>query len=338
MSHKCFGFMVAAMMSVSAPAMAQETTFKFAHFLPASHLMWEEGGRIFTDAVVEASGGTVKWNVYPAAQLGKDSLAVLSANLADVSLIAPSYAQEKFPLSAVVELPGGYSTSCEGTAKFWHLSQPGGFLAQEEFDALDIHPLFVLTLSPYKVMTSQRQVERLEDMAGLKLRVTGEAMDKTVRALGGVPVRIQSSEMYDSISRGTVDGALYPFGGVTPYKLEEVLHNAVGGPRLGSGIVIYAMSKKGWDRLPEDMKAIFTEAAAMAQEAACAAQDREDSQIRDQIVADAGFKAMDLPAEESARWDAALEPVVQDWAARMDAQGKKGSQALEAYRAASPEF
>lgn len=332
------GLLLGTALTLAMPAAAQETTFKFAHFLPATHSMWVDGGQVFVDAVTAAGGGKVKFDVYPSAQLGKDNLGVLTSNLADISIVVPSYAQEKFPLSAVVELPGGYSTSCEGTAKFWDLSKPGGFLATEELDALNLHPLFVLTLAPYNVMTSKKEIATMEDLSGLKLRVTGEAMDKTVRALGGVPVRITSSEMYDSLSRGTVDGALYPFSGVTPYKMEEVLHHSVSGPRLGSGIVIYSMSKQGWAKLSDEMKAIFQEAAMKAQQHVCAAQDTQETTIRAQIVEKAGFKAKDLPAEENARWDGALVKVVEEWAAGLDAQGKKGSAALAAWRAASDKF
>lgn len=338
MSPKLSTLLASAALVLALPAAAQETTYKFAHFLPATHPLWVDGGQVFTDAVTEATGGNIKWEVFPAGQLGKDNLAVVTSGLADISIIATSYAPEKFPVSSVSELPGLYASACEGTGRFWHLAKEGGPIDVAEYDPLGIRVLYVLTLPPYTLMTTRKAVGTKAELEGLKIRANGPAMDKTIRALGAVPVRVPSSEMYDASSRGTIDGAVYPYGGVTPYKLEEVLHYGTQGAMLGSGSILIAMSQKGWDSLSDDMKTAFDAAAAKAQRNLCEAQDRQEAMFRDEIVARAGFTVVELSQEERDLWQTALSSVAEDWAKEMDAQGKNGSALLDAYRAADPAF
>src|SRR5215211_6961555 len=100
------------------PAMAQEKTFelKISHWVPASHPLQkalEEWGA----AVEKDSGGTVKYKVFPAQQLGKafDHYDMARDGIADVTYINPGYQPGRFPIIGAGELPflmsdakGGY--------------------------------------------------------------------------------------------------------------------------------------------------------------------------------------------------------------------------------------
>src|SRR5690606_34618851 len=107
----------------------------------------------------------------------------------------------------------------------------------------NLHMLFVATLVPYSIMTSAKPVKTLDDLKGLKIRGNGAAQENLLTTLGAVPVKVGSTEVYDAVSRGTVDGALYPFSGVQQYSLERVMHHAALGPQLGAGATVFAMTK-----------------------------------------------------------------------------------------------
>ena len=72
--------------------------------------------------------GKVTFEVYPANQLGRDYYSLLTSGLADIAMVIPFYAGDKFPATSVTELPGLSSGSCEATGKYWELAQPAGAL------------------------------------------------------------------------------------------------------------------------------------------------------------------------------------------------------------------
>jgi TRAP-type C4-dicarboxylate transport system substrate-binding protein len=329
---------VAALMALLAGAIAAKAddpaTLKIGHLFPAGHYLWAEGGQPFAEAVTRATDGRVKFEVYPAGQLGKDVYALLKSGIVDIAIIPPSYFPEKFPLTAVNELPGLYGSACEATAKFWAIAEDGKPLDTAELKPLGLHTLFLTTLPPYAVMTATKKVTTLADLAGLKIRANGAAMEDTIRALGAVPVRVESPDLYNSLTRGTVDGGFFPYSGLAPYKLEKVFHYSVQGAQLGSGGTMYAMTTAAWNKLSPGLKATMTTAAASAQDHLCSWQDKESSRVRDKIVAEEGHTVTVLSAEQQALWQARVEGVANKWAKDIDATGKPGSAILAAYRAA----
>lgn len=323
-------------LAVALPAGAQELTLKFAHQFPAAHYLWTYGGEVFVNKVEEASEGEIKFQVYPAAQLGKNYFNVLDSGLVDLAIIIPSYAADKLPMSSVGELPGMFSSACEGAGKFWGLTREGGILGNGEYKAQGLHVLFVTTFPLYSLLTTDKQTPTLESVKGLKIRTNGgAAMTKTASALGAVPVPISGPETYDALSRGTVDGAIYPYNGVPQYNLEETLKYSVDGPGLGSSTIAYAISEKTWNKLTADQQDMLTKAASAAQESMCQWMDAENDKVQKSIVAEHGHVITKLNPEERARWAEKLHGIAEEWAADMDKTGRPGSEVLRAYRNAS---
>lgn len=320
-------------LALTAPAaMAQDAIkLKLSHVLPATHYLYEQGMKSFTDKVTAKTGGRVTFEVYPAAQLGKDFLGVLNSGLADVSLIISSYAPDKFPLNSVTELPGLYTTACEATAKFSALAQPGAPLDKHEFAPLGIRPVMVTILPSYRMMTVKK-VETLADVSGLKIWGNGSAMDKTLRSLGAVPVRMPATELPDSVTRGTVDGASFPYSSLTQYGLQGAIRHSVEGTQLGSAGMALALSTRAWEALPEDVRTAMAEAGLEVEKELCVWLDADMQATRDRLTAE-GFTVTTLSDNQAALWKETVAKVGEDWAAEMDANRKPGTELLEAMRA-----
>lgn len=328
---------VLASASPQAAAQDKQITLKLAHVFPATHYLWLQGGKIFADEIDKRTNGKVKFEVYPAGQLGRDYLALLKSGLADMVILVPSYAPDKLPLTSVSELPGLYSTACEATARFWKIAQEGGPLHEAELKGHGTLALFVFTLPSYNVLTTAKEVRTLSDIAGLKIRAGGPAMDKTIRAIGASPVRIPSPELYDALTRGTVDGAFFPLSGLHQFKLEQILKFSIDGLQLGSGSVTYSISTKAWQGLSEDVRQAMRQAGAIAQKHLCQAQEAAEKSARDRIIAENGVKVIDLPKEEAAKWQERVAGVTEAWAKEMDAAGRPGSAMLKAFKEARPD-
>jgi TRAP-type C4-dicarboxylate transport system substrate-binding protein len=326
-------------LTIGSQAVAQEKkTMKYAHFFAASHWHWTDSAKVFTEEVTRASGGRITFEPYHAAQLGKEGSTILTSGLADMALIVPSYEPARVPLTSVAELPGFHKSSCDGTAKLWHVAKDGGPLNTAEYQPKGFKVLYTLMTTGFQVMTSKKQVTKMEDLAGLKIRANGAAMDKTVRLLGATPVRVTASEVFDALSRGTVDGAFWPIGSTSVIGLQKVFRYTAEGGMLGGGSNVYAMSQKAWDALSAADKDIFTKAGAKAQQHACKYLDDLDASETKMLVKDHGLVVTQLPPAEFDRWNKQISSVGDEWAKEMDSTGRPGAALLKAYKEAPTKF
>ncbi|ATI43685.1 hypothetical protein CBW24_16135 (plasmid) [Pacificitalea manganoxidans] len=106
---------------------------------------------------------------------------------------------------------------------------------------------------PYYLMC-KGDLQSSADIEGKKVRASG-AWGKWVSDLGGVPVNLPSSEIYQSIERGQADCALGSAAWLKQQSLIDLVDTIVDVPMgtfHGGGYVIY--SKTTWDKLSEDQK------------------------------------------------------------------------------------
>src|ERR1700710_2522421 len=133
----------------ASPAAAQEKiSLRLAESLPAGHVIHDLVAKPFIELVTKATNGQVTFQHYPAEQLvkAKHMAQLTVTGLADVSYIVPSYSSEKYPLTAVAELPGIFETECQGSLAFYKISHNGGILETKEFQPNGLRPLGTIAL------------------------------------------------------------------------------------------------------------------------------------------------------------------------------------------------
>ena len=114
----CGCALLGLLLGVSA-ASAEDKTFelKLSHWVPPSHplqkAMEEWGASIEKD-----SGGTIKYKVYPAQQLGKafDHYDMARDGIADVTYVSPGYQPGRFPIFDAGNLPFMLANAKAGSA------------------------------------------------------------------------------------------------------------------------------------------------------------------------------------------------------------------------------
>ena len=101
-------------------ASAQDKTFelKLSHWVPPSHPLqksMEEWGA----SIEKDSGGTIKYKVYPAQQLGKafDHYDMARDGIADVTYVSPGYQPGRFPIFDAANLPFMLANAKGGSGK-----------------------------------------------------------------------------------------------------------------------------------------------------------------------------------------------------------------------------
>lgn len=332
--RKLCAIAVVLLLATGAGSAQDKITLRFAQPWPASHPQWVHGGRVFVDYVTKATNGEVEFELYHSAQLGDDSLGLLTSGLTDLALMSSGYAADRLPLSNVAELPGIFVSACDANRKFRKIATKGGALFENEYKAFRLHPIYMAMSPPASLVMGHGKVARLDDVKGLKLRASGGGATEIAHSLGGVPVQTVASELYDALKRGTIDGAIYYYVGMPSFSLEDVFKSGVDNLRFGSTSVFTAMTEDRWAQMPPNVQKAMTEGATLAEQSLCKWFDENEAGIRNKMVSERGFQAISLPQDDIERWNALKTEIADSWAKRMDDNGRKGTEVLEDFRAA----
>jgi TRAP-type C4-dicarboxylate transport system substrate-binding protein len=320
----------------TAPDQIRPVTLRLADGLPSGHIIDRLVIEPFIQEVGRETGGAVAIQHFPAEQLGKsrDMLMLTLSGVADIGFIVPSYISDKMPLTAVTELPGIFQTTCQGNAALRALTGEDGILERREFAPNGVRPLIIFLMPAYQlVLSSDRRFDGIKDIGGLKIRTPGGAMDLTVLGVGAVPIRVAPPEIYESMARGTLDGALLPYQSAVSYHLPSLLKSGTMGEDFGTVAITFSISERRWRSLPEAARETIAAIGRRISEQACAAFDRaEDLAIAK--AREAGMRPVVLGEADRAPLVEAFAAVRRDWAARLDARGKPGTEILAAFTTA----
>jgi TRAP-type C4-dicarboxylate transport system substrate-binding protein len=326
-----------ALLSSASLAQAQEKiTLKVADALPNGHIVHQFLLKPFMDGVTQASNGRIVFQHFPAEQLGKakDMLMLEQSGVADIALTVPSYISDKMSLSAAAELPGAFRNVCEAVKAYSMLTRDGQVLAKNEYGANRVRALMSFPTAPSSLMiSSSRKVNSVADLSGLKLRTSGGAHDLTARGLNAVSVRMAPPEVYESMQRGTIDGALFPIASVISYDLTNLVKSGNSTVNFGGIILTYSISEQKWKSLSPDLQKIVADEAGKSVHSGCKKLDEAQLDGIKKIEA-AGGKFFEFSSEDNAKLEAVFDEVRKDWATQLDKRGKPGTETLNAWIAA----
>jgi TRAP-type C4-dicarboxylate transport system substrate-binding protein len=323
---------VAALATAHFAACADAITLRLADSLPSGHIIHQVMTKPFIEAVEKASKGQIKIQHYPGEQLGKakDLLALTQAGVADIGYVGPSYASDKMPLSSAFELPGAFTDYCQGSKALWDMTHNGGFLEKNEFAPNHVVPIMTLMLPTYQVLLGNgKSIQSLKDLNGLKVRSAGGAMDFLLKNMGVVPIRMTPPEVYEAISRGTIDGALLPYQSAVSYGVSNKLKSGTSKENFGTVVITYSMGENRWKKLPEDVRQTLMKAGQEVSLGACKNYLKAEDEAFKKTQA-MGMKTIQFSATDKKELDAEFAKAAQDWADSLDKRGKPGTQALAA--------
>lgn len=323
--------LVLSIATSSALSQDKKIVLRVADSFPANHYVVEYATKFWMDSVTKATGGAVTFEYYPSEQLGKakDLLALTQSGVTDVAYVAPSFVSDKMPLSAVAELPGGFATSCAGAAAFWKQVKDG-ILAKRDFQPNGVRAIFVVVLPPYQIFTKAK-LESARNLEGLKIYTAGGAKELAVRKLKAVPIKMSTPEVFESLSRGTIDGVLFPYASLFPYNVHTQVKYGTVGESFGSFAASYVINEAKYGQLPAHVQQAMADASEATVSRACALIDKDvDAQI--ERAKQSGITLVQFPASERKEIDGAMASVSKEWAESLDKRGKAGSEVLKAFQ------
>ncbi|MFA5664758.1 MAG: TRAP transporter substrate-binding protein DctP [Burkholderiaceae bacterium] len=319
------------------PAHAADTTvLRMADSLPNGSFIYKLVAKPFMDEVEKRTDGKVTFKYFPSQQLGKakDMLKLTQTGMADIGYVGPGYIQDKMPLSQVFELPGAFSDdSCQGFTAFWDMTHDGGYLQVNEWDPNGVIPILSLITRHHIYISNSKPINTLDDLKGLKLRSSGGAMASTMQEMGLVPVNISAPETYESMQRGTVDGAFYPAQSAFDYGLTDLIKSGTTSRHVAGVVLTYAISKDAWNKLDPETQQIILDVGREISTTSCRGFDAAEQDAIERMSAQ-GIKKIHFDEADGKRIDEAFERSSQAWAKSLDERGKPGSDTLAAMRKA----
>lgn len=215
----------------------------------------------------------------------------------------------KFIQTDVASLPFEVENSLEGSIALWRLYENG--VITEEFADIKLLGLFMFPNSALHV--SDRPIRTMEDFRGIKMRTAGKLQSDTLALLGGSPVTAPIGETYQGLNRGVFDGAIIPWTGVAPFKLDEVTKYHLDAP-LGSSTAMIFMNQDTYDALPPiAQRAIDNNSGMSLSMWAGEHSDKDAAGIRNRVAAQDDQTIESIDPVEAVRWKATLQPIIDTW-------------------------
>jgi len=305
----------------STPASQEVIKLTSSNYLPIAHLftpLQEAWGK----EIMARSNGRVEITYYSGGSLVKapQTPDALEQGIADIAFAHIGYNRGRFPQSEVLDLPLGYPTGWVGShvaTDFMDKFKP------KEWDSL--HLLLVNAGTTAGLMMHDDKITKLEDLKGKTLRGAGEVAE-AIAALGATPRDIPMGEMYDSVSKGVVDGTLVGIETLKAFKMADVCKYTTFAWQVGNMYTFYlAMNKAKWDALPGDIKKIFNEVSEEYAEKYAETWNKIDIDGINYSLSIQGNEVFTLSDAEGKRFKDAAQPVLGKYVDAMVAKGYKKS-------------
>jgi len=322
----CCVLVAAWTLSVTAvPAQAQEKAMKLrlSVMWPPQHALTKLFDQWGKD-VEKATAGRITVTVYASNTLSPPMQVYdnTSKGIVDVGTALLAYAPGRLPLSEVLQQPLGYRNGYQATMlanAYYKKFRP------KEFD--DVHVLFLHGAAPGFVFT-KKAVKSMAEVKGLRIKANAENAD-IVRNLGASPVTMPVTETYDGLSRGLVDGCLFPLEALQGFKIGEVVKTVIEDYGMSYMTSQYAvMNKAKWNAIsPADQKLIDKINDEYAEKFG-----RMWVQLDGSAVAYSkakGVTFIKVSKEEEAVTAQKMKPILADYVKMTKAKGLPGDQALK---------
>ena len=303
-----------AAMGLASAQDIKERTIKFGLNSPEGHPA-VAGMRKFAEAVSAKSGGKMKVQLFLNGALGSDqaTLSALKGGTVEMAVMNSGILASEVKALEVFDFPFLFANEKEADAIV------DGPIGQKMHAALADKGIIGLSyweLGFRNITTGKKAITKVEDIAGLKLRVIPNAINVDwVKALGANPTPLPFPEVYAALEQGAIDGQENPIAVIAANKFWEVQKNVVlTNHQYNPQSVIF--SKKVWDSMSAAERKIIDDAA---DEAVKAQREANRAALNNNIelLKKNGMTVTTLPASEIAKLREKMKPVIEKHSAAL---------------------
>ena len=266
----------------------------------------------WADEVREATNGRVDITVYAGGTLAaaQDALDAVKQRTCDMAVCFTSFFPGQFPLTEVVSLPlTGIENAVQATNVLWDLWESEKALQEE----LSNYKVLMLYSNPNNIIGTTTPVYTADDMKGLKIRVSSGTPADMAVAWNATPMSISSSEIYQSVQKGVLDGYMIDLTGVNAWSLYEVTPYYTEMPFYVAPWALL-MNQESWDALPEDLQEIINGLSARDRSVAFAeVSEKEADETRELAVTQYNATVIHPDEAQLDTFRPAAEEYMADW-------------------------
>jgi tripartite ATP-independent transporter DctP family solute receptor len=248
-----------ATLGVASAQDIKERTIKFAHQNPVGHPI-VMGMEKFADLVKAKSGGKIKVNLFPGGVLGSDqaNVSALQGGSLEMVVLNTGILASQVKELSIFDFPFLFANTKEADAI---VDGPVGKKLHAKLEEKGMVGLTYFELGFRNITNSKRPLNKVEDIAGLKLRVIPNPINVDwVKALGANPTPLPFTEVYAAMEQGAIDGHENPITVINANKFYEVQkYLALTNHQYNPQSVI--ISKKFWDTLSATEKKLIADSA-----------------------------------------------------------------------------
>jgi TRAP-type C4-dicarboxylate transport system substrate-binding protein len=313
----------------SASAADQTFELKLSHWVPPSHPL-QQAMEDWGASIEKDSGGTIKYKIHPAQQLGKafDHYDMARDGIADVAYVSPGYQPGRFPIFDAANLPFMMTNAKAGSAALddWYRKY-----ADKEMK--DVKFCFAFAHDPGSFHSRSKKIEVPADIKGMKIRPAHATMASFVTALGGLNAPAAAPEVRDILEKGVADAVTFPWGSTVLFGIDKVTKYHMAAALYTTSFV-WAMNKSTYAQMsPSQQKVIDDHCNRQwAERVAAPWADFEHDGIA-KLEAEPGHEVYPIADAQLNEWKAAAEPVVKTWSAAVKKTGADPDAILNDIRA-----
>ncbi len=313
----------------------QRTTLKFHTFMQPMSNVWLSMHKPWMETVEKDSSGRIRFEAYPAMQLGGTPAQLYDQardGVVDIVWTVPGYTAGRFPRTEAFELPF-MMNHAEATSKaLWDYVQTQ---AADEFK--DVRLLALNVHGPGTLHSARKPITRAADLRGMKVRGPTRQATKMLASLGAIPVGMPLPGIPDALSKGTIEACAIPWEVVPAVKVHELakFHSefAPGSPALYTNVFVLAMNKAKYEGLAPDLKQVIDARSGPATSAWLGRMQQANDAPGRKAAVDRGNRIHTFSAAEAQEFIGLSAQVDDAWVADMDRLGYPGKALLDRARA-----
>ncbi len=327
-----------AAVALGAPALSglaqQAVTLKFHTFMAPMSNVWLNMHKAWMAKVEKESGGRIKFEGYPAMQLGGTPVQLYDQakdGVVDIVWTLPGNTAGRFPRIEVFELPFMMNNAEATSRAYWEYVQTQ---APDEFK--DTHTLALHVHGPGVIHTKDKQIKTPDDLKGMKLRGPTRQITKMLGYVGAIPVGMPLPAIPDALSKGTIEGCVIPWEVVPAVKVQELtkFHSEFdpAGGALYTTTFVMAMNKAKYESLAPDLKKVLDANSGLETSGWLGKVQQQGDVAGRKSAVDRNNTIYTVPASEAQEFKRKARLVEVEWVEDMNKRGFDGKKLLDTAR------
>lgn len=254
-------------MLIAGPALAAEKV-QWNYSMWGNPRAFTKGVEVAVDYIKEKSGGNFEITIHYGGTISppKENLDNASLGALEAAHICTFYHPGKNPVGTVLDLPFLPIADTDHLIKVqdaFQSFQPW----VDEMAGWNTVPWFAGVLPNYEFMGVGEPPKTLEGWKGMRVRAGG-GMGEAMRMLGAVPTTVPAPDVYQTVERGVVQAASWPYSyAFGAYRLHEISKWYTEGMAIGSAHCPSVINVDSYNSLPDEYKKLLMEAKKAAYDA-----------------------------------------------------------------------